>query len=86
MLNADATNLATIALAEEEYSVDNGGNYTSNLENLKGTYLASVPRIPGSGGKYKVIIPPTNPKMGAYEILDDGSVGANDKPLSLIHI
>jgi len=74
LLLADMGNLKQIATALEEYSVDHGGKYTSSFENLKSPYMDAVPTVPESGGAYTIVIPP-DPKMGSYEIMDDGSIG-----------
>ena len=80
-LKADIGNLAQIGTSLEEYAVDHNGKHPHSLQELlkanRGAYMSQTPTVPGSGGSYTLLVPPTDDRMGAYEIVDDGSIGAD---------
>ena len=78
-LAADIGNLKQLALAMEEYALDHNGKYPKTFKELTQShiYLATLPSVPGSGGTYTLLVPPGDTRMGGYEILDDGSIGAD---------
>src|ERR1017187_95182 len=81
LLGLDEGNLGQLALGMEEYAIDHSGKYPRSFDELiksnQGVYLKQVPAVPGSGGRYTLVVPPADKRMGGYEILDDGSIGAN---------